>query len=158
MVKGFSLSLQCGFPQVEGTSIVNLVQNVAPPSHFLGPHDQLPCVLIAYSCKRRTTIKECIRSLNKQKIGVLPKLSFVLHSFLHCRICDTRIMALMQDLGKCSAAGALLMLCFARNVAQSVWRAGSKTKHIDTPKLSDAPTFKSITGHALQQSYNGYFL
>ena len=43
-------------------------------------------------------------------------------------------------------AGAFLMLFFAWNVAERVWRARSETKHNDTPWSSDTPTFKSING------------
>ena len=43
-------------------------------------------------------------------------------------------------------AGALLTLFFAWNVAQSVRRAKSKTKHSGTPRSSDIPIFKLING------------
>ena len=41
-------------------------------------------------------------------------------------------------------AGALLTLIFDWNVVQYVQRARSKTKHNDTPWLSDTPNFKLI--------------
>jgi len=42
------------------------------------------------------------------------------------------------------------VMCYNRNVSQSIQRGGSETKRSDTLWSSDTPTFKLVTGaHAL---------
>ena len=63
----------------------------------------------------------------------LPLFSFVLHSFSHFCVGDglqyTCVMALVQDLSKCSAGRSSFILFFARIISQSVWKAGNEMKH-----------------------------
>ena len=64
-------------------------------------------------------------------------------------------MALVLDLGKCSASRGVSLLGMVTKHSNS----GSETKHTDIPQQSHIPTFISITGAcALMIKHSVFFL